>query len=311
MNRPNMDCRAVERLLPAYLAGTMDNGVQRGIEEHLAGCADCEWKLAEILGAGHSMEPDETDRFVASVVDRTSGSACRRVREYLSREDDGGLDDKTAALLGEHTAHCTGCRRFAAELERLLSELPGMRELQPDAVFAEDVLLMTSRRPAPVFSRWKRFAGAFDRLLLRPRIAWEAAYTMTMILLLTLRLSGTPIHAIQPPVFDGQRISRVYAGTGDIVKNVRQQVKDESIGKSRSFLQKIENYMLEYKQKTMLSVEKAKNAGRMFKTSVTERRIEPAVLEVVGWWNSMAGYIRSQPENNEGGHDGTSGETGV
>lgn len=311
MNGRKPDCRIIESMLPMYVADLLDSGRRQIVDAHLVECAQCERKLAEMLGAGQPMNPDEADRFVTSVVDRTSGSVCRRAREFLSRQGDGELDETTRALLEGHTEHCAGCRRFDAELEQLLSELPKMLELQPDAAFTRDVLLMTSRCPEPAISRWRRLAGSMDRLLLRPRIAWEAATTMTVILLLTLRLSGTPIHAIQPPIFDGRPISRVYSGTEEIVKNVRRQVTEEGIGKSRGFLQKIEDYMEKYKQKTMLSVERAKDAGRVFRTSMAERRIEPAVMEVVGWWNSMAGYIRSQPENNEGGHDGTSGETGV
>lgn len=311
MNGRKPDCRAVETMLPMYVADLLDSGRRQIVDAHLADCAHCERKLAEMLGAGQPMNPDETDRFVTSVVERTSGSVCGCAREFLSRQGDDELDETTRALLDGHMEHCAGCRRFAVELERLLSELPEMLELQPDEAFTREVLRMTSRCPAPTVPRWKRLAGLMDRLLLRPRIAWEAATTMTVILMLTLRLSGTPIQAIQPPIFDGRPISRVYSGTEEIVKNVHRQVTEEGIGKSRGFLQKIEDYMEKYKQKTVLSVERAKDAGRVFKTSIAERRIEPVVMEVVGWWNSIAGHIRSQPENNEGGHDGTSGETGV
>ncbi len=190
-----------------------------------------------------------------------------------------------------------------------------MRNLEPDVDFAEDVLNATSRNMLPQRGwRWKQAVEVIDRLLRRPRIAWEFAYTMTVIVLLTLRLSGTPIHAIQPPVmpiFNGRSIARVYSGTEDIVKSVGRQVTDESADKSRSLMRKVGDCFENYKHKTLLSVEKVQNTGRAFKTSLTEKRIEPAMMEVVDLWNSVSHYFRVNPEKNDGGQNGTSDEPGV
>lgn len=312
MNRHAMDCKTVEKLLPLLLTGQLDHNRQGAVEEHLTRCDACGHKLAEMLGAGQPMNEDDVDGFVAGVVNKTSGPACGRVRESVCMRADGGIDDLTEAMRVAHTAHCADCRRFTAKFEWIMAELPLWREMEPDGAFVRDVLLATSHAAGSSF--WKRFAAGVDRLLLRPLIAWEFAYTMTVILVLSVRLSGTPIHAIHPsvvPVFDGSRIVRVYADTGEMVKNFGQQVTEEGSAQSRSVMGKVGDIFQEYKQKTLLSVEKVKNTGRAFKTSVTEKRIEPAVMEVVGWWNSIAEHLWTQPENNDGGHNGTSGETGV
>lgn len=138
------------------------------------------------------MTPDEPDdTFVADVLARTSGSACARARLVLGGAADERLGMADRALLDGHLEHCAECRAVADALPALLAGLPALATLEPDAGFTARVLAATSGRPRATAwpERWSAWWATVSR---RPRIAWEVAYALTLVLVLVV---GDPVRA--------------------------------------------------------------------------------------------------------------------
>jgi hypothetical protein len=138
---------------------------------------------------------DPEERFVADVLARTSGPACGRARVALAGRLDDSLDDSLdetgGALLADHLRHCDRCRAVAERLPSLVSALPALAEEPLGSDFTARVLAATSERPrAP---RWReRWAAWWASAALRPRFAWEAAYVLTLFVVL---VTGNPVRA--------------------------------------------------------------------------------------------------------------------
>jgi hypothetical protein len=105
---------------------------------------------------------------------------------------DVALERTDADLLAAHAARCADCRTFAATLAAITAGLPALAESDPGPGFSAAVFARTSRRPADP-SRRDRWRAAWQRLVERPRFAWEAAYVVTLCWLLFF---GHPIAAL-------------------------------------------------------------------------------------------------------------------
>jgi hypothetical protein len=112
------------------------------------------------------------------VLARTSGG-CGRVRELLAGRPDTALADIDAHLVGGHLAGCAACSEMAVVLDAARLELASLAMLEPGPGFVEGVLERTSRRAAQptLTDRWR---GVWERLVSRPRLAWEVAYVATL-----------------------------------------------------------------------------------------------------------------------------------
>jgi hypothetical protein len=116
-----------------------------------------------------------------------------------------------------HLSACPGCRAFAEALrageqawlaedeaalrdgviartslaDALAQELRGLAEMDPGPGFTARVLRHTSQRPAA--ERWRAgWAAGWRALVRRPRFAWEAAYVVTLCIVLAV---GNPVSA--------------------------------------------------------------------------------------------------------------------
>jgi hypothetical protein len=135
----------------------------------------------------------ETDADVAApVMAATGGTPCDRARALLASSRDAALNATDADLLAGHAARCTECRMFAATLAAVTDALPTLAEWDPGPGFAAAVLARTSLRQADP-SWGDRWRAAWQRLVQRPRFAWEAAYVVTLCWLL---IFGHPINAL-------------------------------------------------------------------------------------------------------------------
>jgi hypothetical protein len=145
------------------------------------------------------MTPDEPaatpdapdDSFVGDVLSRTSGPACARARLVLGGAVDDPLDAPDRVLLDGHLAHCAECRAVADVLPVLRAELPALATLEPDSGFTARVLAATSGQAGR--ASWpERWTAWWADVSARPRIAWEVAYALTVVLVL---LVGDPVRA--------------------------------------------------------------------------------------------------------------------
>ena len=140
---------------------------------------------------------DPRDDLVASILRATSGRPCPAAEERLMALVDGTLDSEDAELVRGHLQGCLPCAALERALAATGSVLPDLAEVDPGRGFTESVLARTSRMPR------KRWAEAFQALLLRPRFALEGAYLGAMVLVGVLALPGAralPVKASQAVV---------------------------------------------------------------------------------------------------------------
>jgi hypothetical protein len=129
---------------------------------------------------------DEAEKLVASVLQRTTGGACRRAEELLS---DLAFGDP---LLAAHLQHCARCSEMAIALRRAASVLPSLAAFDPGPAFTWEVLNATSRQTHAAGAG--RLAAWWRQWLARPRFAFELAYVATLLLVL---LVGNPVETVQ------------------------------------------------------------------------------------------------------------------
>jgi anti-sigma factor RsiW len=192
-----MSCKIIQTRLQELLEGKLPAVERREVEAHLGDCAECA-SLITLLRL--DVPADRTPDLTASVLSRTSGSACGRAEEILCERIDGTLEGLDSELLTGHLDDCEGCTGLATALRRLGEELPAMAEIQPGPGFVEAVLAATLPQP----SRWSALAARWARgwadLVARPRIAWEAGYLGSMALWLVFSVFGAPFEASSVPL---------------------------------------------------------------------------------------------------------------
>jgi hypothetical protein len=127
------------------------------------------------------------------VLERTSGPACDRARELLCAAADGTADPLDEELLRSHLEDCQGCSALAVALDRLGRDLPTLAQLDPGPGFVTAVLEATLP-PRTCRARFAdRFRRAWEGLVARPRIAWEAGYVGSVAVWLLMSLAGVPL----------------------------------------------------------------------------------------------------------------------
>ncbi|MBW2278169.1 MAG: zf-HC2 domain-containing protein, partial [Deltaproteobacteria bacterium] len=181
----SFDCRSFEDLLEAYLDGALTGGDALAAQEHLRTCGDC-LDLARIAGGPVESIPDLTAR----VLERTSGSSCDSAQQGLCDYVDGQAAAVDAELIRMHLSSCEDCAALSVVITELATDLPLLARIDPGEQFTAEVLARTTptRDRSP---RWvEQLAQGWDRLIRRPRFAFEGAYVMTVLLLVTLGVPG-------------------------------------------------------------------------------------------------------------------------
>lgn len=187
-----MNCREFQRHLEAFVGGTLVPGVERDLHDHLRACAHCremERLVRQSLLVPEVAPPDD---LTAAILDRTSGSPCVRSRELLCDYTDGRLGQIDTDLVRLHLETCDGCRAIAVALALLAEDLPAMARLSPGEDFVADVVASTV--PAPVVETPK--PSWWERLVERPRLAWETAYVGAFVLWIVFSLPIPAVRAV-------------------------------------------------------------------------------------------------------------------
>ena len=192
-----MDCRTLDELIRGKRLDALSPAEQRALELHLEGCSSCrELILPERFTLPLQPPPD----LLSSILRETSGSACGRAGELLAERLDDELDDLDNRLVEDHADDCVRCDALRSAFSYLAVDLPAMRELEPEPGFANAVFALTSHSANPRRPRSsERIRRLWNRLVQRPRFAWEAAYVGAMLFWLVLGLPlvdlpGTPPH---------------------------------------------------------------------------------------------------------------------
>ena len=212
-----MDCRGFESLLDALVGGECGAADRADADAHRATCARCAHLYSIVSAPG---APAADDALVAAILRRTVGSICQPAQADLPAWTDGALAPGAAGLVAMHLESCADCAALAAALVALGRDLPELAEVAPDPGFVADALARTRprRRSASWAVRWRELR---QRMLLRPRLAWELATGACLVLtplfgLPASPLRGMPRHAVAAVQFSPFDASRAAARLGPL-----------------------------------------------------------------------------------------------
>jgi len=183
-----MDCREIHDRIRNGLAAAASPGERRALEDHLAQCARCRDLIEPELATVVTEAPPG---LLEDVLRQTSGPVCAVAEERLCQDLDGELDGLDAELVNAHADACRDCGLLRAVLSELAGDLESLRELMPDGRFVDDVLGVTTDDAALPFAA--RVRKIWNRLVQRPRFAWEAAYVGAMLFWLVLGAPADPL----------------------------------------------------------------------------------------------------------------------
>ncbi|MDP1830419.1 MAG: zf-HC2 domain-containing protein [Geothrix sp.] len=141
--------------------------------------------------------PSSLPDLTASILARTSGPTCGRLRALACDLVDGALPPDDRDLAHRHLEHCPDCRSLVSRLEAASEVLLAFAQLEPGAEFTAAVLSRTRLAPPFPAPPQDRLLVGWARLMRRPRAALEAAYLATAAGLI---LSQVPLPGTQHPV---------------------------------------------------------------------------------------------------------------
>ncbi len=255
---------------------------------HHDACPGCQAWLAAFAG-GVEMAAGDVG-FAESVMAQTAGGACGRARDLAAAALDGPLASVEGALVAAHLESCAACQAVVEAMTASVAALPELAEIDPGPAFTARVLAMTSRRPARAraFDWWRpRWAA----LVSRPRFALEAAYALTLVLVLA---AGNPLAAfewtaarVEPLVERAGGPSEALDAIDARVQALRERVTggaavvDESAGLAATWA--------DWARQTWDDLVGSVSAG----LSRTAAAVESAVTRVRQWTREVFGGVQS------------------
>ncbi len=210
----------------------------------------------------------------ASILARTSGPACARLRDLACDLVDGTLPPDDQELAVHHLAHCQGCRDVISALEMLHQALPGLAAVDPGEAFLAGVLQRTRAPLTESYRSGDPFLSGWTRLMRRPRVALEAAYLATAagLILAQLPLPGSS----RPAGSTLASLVRTHPRTSTVWAQVPMQGMSRAVHASRArFLD-------------------AKNIARTSRPSGFTQRFAETWQRLVKTANSVWDWVRSK-----------------
>jgi len=244
-----MHCTEFQERLFEWLEGRLGAAEVERMQSHAAGCLRCRELEELATGDAGLPAVEPPDDMVASIMAQTTGGACDRALLLVSERLDAASADVTGSadvagsveadpLLEMHLESCAECASLAGALERLQRELPAMAEMEPDPGFVSDVMAATigaavpvrvaaplqEATPAPhLVSRpafdWREWvqglplaapvSAFFERLTLRPRLAFEGAFVGTLAFVLVIGLPSAGVAELPSRLMAGVRQERL------------------------------------------------------------------------------------------------------
>lgn len=164
------------------------------------------------------------------VLERTSGSTCHGARGRLCDHVDGVLGPLDEELLRLHLNDCPECTGLALTLVRLQADLPALAELRPDEHFLAEVLGRTTPHERRAAGWAARLADGWQRLVQRPRFAFEGAYLGSIFLVMlfgipTSPLAGVPLRALD--LVRANPVAELRAAGKDVAPRIPTTVPPE------------------------------------------------------------------------------------
>ncbi len=211
-----MHCAAFMVQLDAFMAGELAVDSRSEMQHHASQCERCASVLEAMHSTGAESKTDaDTEAFVASLLQRTTGSTCARAQSHLPDRVDGALARDDAALVDVHLRHCQSCAGLAAVLGALRRDLPALALADPGAEFTLAVLAATRTRPRTSLTLGERLASTWRLLAARPRLALEFATAACFLLML---LCGLPFSPFRPLPQHALAVIQLGGGIGAAVQ---------------------------------------------------------------------------------------------
>ena len=229
-----MRCAEFRQLLPDLLRGGVLPAMHAACEAHLLECASCLESLAE-ASAGQWQHQDAT-AMLESIMQSISSEVCATSACLLCDSMDGTLNAEQSVLLLSHLEHCKVCQQLQRSLLALSADLPLLAQQQPPDALLATVLRSTTQKLPVSTSFLQRSLRQLDAVILRPRIALEAAFSITLVWTLIVGIpvaTFDTVFAEQPALVQRlelpQVLSRAQAG-------LEQELVDLSSGITRPLM---------------------------------------------------------------------------
>ena len=174
-----MRCAEFNQLLPDLLRGSLPQALRDACDAHLLECAICLECLAD-ASAGQWQHQDVT-AMLDSIVQSTIPDLCATSAYLLCDSLDGTLSTEQSLLLSSHLDSCKACQSLQASLLTVSAQLPQMAQRQPPAALLARILLSTTHQLPVAAGFLQRVHKQLEAVLLRPRFALEAAFSVTLV----------------------------------------------------------------------------------------------------------------------------------
>jgi len=218
-----MNCRKFESQMELFLAEKLPTASMQECRMHLESCLACR-ELAHLAAREPiQIEPAETEEFVQAVLDKTSGKSCTQSHELLPDYAHGALSAASSELIRQHLENCHSCRQIHQTLKELKEELPGLAQMYPGSGFILECMRAFRQEQNQRSQSWIRPGTMWGRLLARPRLAWESAYVLTLLLFVLLKLS-----TLFPGLSQVEAISALQTKTAQIGASIADTIKEKT-----------------------------------------------------------------------------------
>jgi len=183
-----MNCRKFESLLELYLAGKLSKDSVQECRVHLNCCAACRELLNLASHEPLQIDPSRSEELIQAVLEKTSGRNCGQVLELLPDRVDGSMAREFADLVDRHLENCCSCQKLFQTMKELKEVLPTFSQMDPGSTFTRECMQAIGKLqiqpPQPGFSSGR----IWHWLLVRPRLAWQSAYVLTLLLFIFIKV---------------------------------------------------------------------------------------------------------------------------
>lgn len=183
-----MNCGKFESQMELFLAEKLPPASMRECREHVDSCLACRDLLDLAKREPIHIESAQTEELIQAVLDKTSGKSCGYSHKLLPDYIDGAMSTASNELIESHLKNCRSCRQMHQTLKELMEELPALAQIDPGSSFTRECMHAFREVQDQRSQSWIRPGRIWSRLVARPRLAWESAYVLTLLLFVFLKL---------------------------------------------------------------------------------------------------------------------------
>jgi len=161
-----MQCPIDGETLSVYVDGELTPSQAMAVMEHVAGCASCRARLAELRQAVNlvravqeAMPPAGLRARVAAQLAGARPLSCAQVGQQVDAHLEGQLERAAASAVQQHLDGCPGCRERYQLHQETVAALRALPLVEPPASVRSRVYAQTSRRARRPQPSWRSITG--------------------------------------------------------------------------------------------------------------------------------------------------------